>query len=122
MDSEEVLGADVIETVKTAHKIGQAQYVQFVKERFKDRSKAITDPIHKNKLPLMSRKNVQKKKSKLASLKDDCSLFSRLYIACQSRQGDLQTFFEHENQPWPPALCKAGKIRSGCKSDLLHLV
>ena len=54
------------------------------------------------------------------ALKDDCSLFSRLYIACQSREGDLQDFFRHENQPWPPSLSQNGQLRQGNKADLVQ--
>ena len=50
----------------------------------------------------------------------DCHLFSRLYIACQSREADLENFFKHENQPEPPSLSSQGRIRLGTKSDLLY--
>ena len=63
--------------------------------------------------------NPTKDKQKVAALKNDCALFSRLYIACQSRDGNLEEFFKHENQPFPPTLAQAGKIRQGQKSDLV---
>ena len=56
---------------------------------------------------------------RLSSLKSDCSLFSRLYIAYQIRDGDLLQFFKHENQVWPPALSQMGRLRTGVKSDLV---
>ena len=56
----------------------------------------------------------------ITTLKNDCSLFSRLYISCQNRDGDLDTFFAHENQATPPSLSLEGKIRPSAKSDLLH--
>lgn len=46
-------------------------------------------------------------------------MFSRLYIACQNRDGNLEEFFKYENQPEPPALSEGGKLRSGHKSDLI---
>ena len=52
-------------------------------------------------------------------LKEDCSLFSRLYIACQIRDGNLEDFFKYENQPWPPSLSQLGQLRGGQKADLL---
>ena len=55
----------------------------------------------------------------LDSIRDDASLFSRLYIANQSREGDLGVFFEHENQRYPPSISEFGNIRQGTKSDLL---
>ena len=54
------------------------------------------------------------------SLKNDCNLLSRLYISCQTRDGDSDTFFAHENQATPPSLSVGGKIRPSTKSDLLH--
>lgn len=52
----------------------------------------------------------------------DCTLFIRLYIASQHRNGDLDEFFRHENQPYPPSLSKFGKLWSTKKSDLLNCV
>ena len=51
-------------------------------------------------------------------MKNDCSLFSRLYIACQSSDGNLHDFFCHEKQPFPASLSANGKLRLGTKSDL----
>ena len=79
--------------------------------------------VKKNKLLLLSSKIMApKKKGQVAFLQDDCSLFSRLYIACQSRDGNLTEFFKYENQPWPPALYKLGNLRDGNTSDLLHIL
>ena len=60
-----------------------------------------------NNLPLFSRPPVKQKSTKqmqVSTLKSNCSLFSRLYIATQIRSGDLDDFFQHENQVCPPAL------------------
>lgn len=90
--------------------------------RFIDRVKPITETIKKNKLPMFREplvKTTTKQAEKVASLKSDCALFSHLYIACQSRDGNLEEFFKHENQPWPPTLAHMGKLRQGQKSDLV---
>ncbi|KAG5871289.1 hypothetical protein JTB14_030411 [Gonioctena quinquepunctata] len=42
-----------------------------------------------------------------------------LYIASQTPNGDLDEFFRHENQAYPPALSKLGSLRTGTKSYLL---
>ena len=55
----------------------------------------------------------------LTSLKSDVGLFSRLYIGCQTRDGNLEEFFRHENQASPPALSDSGNLHLGTKSDLL---
>ena len=44
-------------------------------------------------------------------MKSDCALFARLYISCQTRDGDLDEFFKHENQGCPPSLSHLGKLR-----------
>ena len=56
----------------------------------------------------------------IATLKNDCNLFSCLYISCQTRDGDLDKFFTYENQATPPSLSQGCKIRFGTKADLLH--
>ena len=55
-------------------------------------------------------------------LKDDCRLFSRLFISCQSRQCDLQEFFKHENQTSPASLSDSGKFHTCQKSQLAELL
>ena len=49
----------------------------------------------------------------------DCALFSRLYIANQNPDGDLDEFFKYENFRFPPSLFEYGKMRFCKKSDLL---
>ena len=44
-------------------------------------------------------------------MKSDCALFARLGISCQTRDGDLDEFFKHENQGCPPSLSYVGKLR-----------
>ena len=45
-------------------------------------------------------------------------MFSRLYIACQTRKGDLPKIFRYENQPTPPSFSKLGDKRTGKKANL----
>ena len=52
-------------------------------------------------------------------MKRDCSLFSRLYIACQTRDGNLDDFFKHENQGCPPSLSDQGHLRLPTKKSEL---
>ena len=55
----------------------------------------------------------------MASLKSDVGLFSRLYIGCQTREGNLEEFFCHENQAYPPSISDGSNLYQGTKSDLL---
>ena len=38
------------------------------------------------------------------SLKQNCSLFSKLYVSCQIREGNLDQYFAHENLNYPPSI------------------
>uniref|UniRef100_UPI00358F05C7 uncharacterized protein n=1 Tax=Myxine glutinosa TaxID=7769 RepID=UPI00358F05C7 len=119
----EILGPAVVDTVRTAVQIGRDQFHSFEKERLADRSKPLNDVIKRNKLPLFSSikvKAAQKSKQQVASAKSDSELFSRLYIACQTRDGGLEQFFKHENSAHPPALSQDGQLRFGSKADLLQ--
>ena len=120
--TKDVMDAAVVSSVQTVSKVGEEQFNTFVKERFVDRSKLITDPLKKNNLPTFStqgKKILSKDKAKVEILKEDCVLFSRLCIACQSRDGNLEEFFKYENQPWPPSLSQMGSLRGGQKADLV---
>ena len=102
--------------------IRDQQYERYVEERLVNRTKPIADPIKRNNLSLFSRPPVRKKSKAqlhLSSTKNDCSLFSRLCIASHVRDGDIDAFFEHENQACPPALSQVGNIILGKKSDLV---
>ena len=82
-----------------------------------------SDPVKRNTYPLFScppPRTMSKDKQQIASLKQNCSLFSQLCVSCQVRDGDLDEFFHHENQSCPPSLSQNGKLRHGTKSDLLN--
>ena len=111
-----------IQTVKNGIIIGHEQYNTFVEERFEKRTKEVTSVISRNRLPLFKShlgQKPDKMKVQVAALKDDCTLFFRLYTAYQSREGKLQALFKHENHPWPPSLAQASRLREDQKSDLV---
>ncbi|KAE8740339.1 hypothetical protein FOCC_FOCC014156 [Frankliniella occidentalis] len=111
----------VVEVIFSIEQKGQSQYEQFVKDRLENNTVSIYDPIPLNKFSLM--KGVLKKKNsasnKITSLKNDCSLFSRLWIANQIREGDMKEFFMHENASCPPSLSVNGVMRSCKKSEIV---
>ena len=120
---------DVVEPSKTVDictifELGKSQYDEFVKNRLVDRSVSLFQTLKRNKLAPFDKKNFQtlsKSKKQVASLKNDCFLFSQLYIGCQTRSGNIDEFFDHENQSAPPSLSDGGKLKFGSKSDLLHV-
>ena len=94
--SKEIMDSSVVNTVRNARKIGEEQFKTFMKERLVERNKPITEPIKKNNFPtfnVLSKKVVSKDKAKVGVLKQDLALFSRLYISCQTRDGNLEEFF-----------------------------
>jgi hypothetical protein len=124
LDTKDVMDECVVQFVKQAQKTGQSQYDTYVSERLVKCTTPITDTIKRNKTALFGyeSKSHTAAHDKLAVLRNDCTLFSRLYIGCQARDGDVQEFFRHENQASPPSLSAAGKIRIGQKSELLHCI
>ena len=67
----------------------------------------------------MVKKKQLKSTSKIPNLNNDVNLFSRMYIACQARESDMDSFFTYENHPWPPSLASNGIMHSTNKSDLM---
>ena len=55
-------------------------------------------------------------------MKSDCNIFSRVYLACQERDGDVNKFVCHGNHPCPISLSVGGKLRLGSNADALPYV
>lgn len=121
LDTRDIQDPAVAKTFRGIEKLGQDQFDSYVTQRLIERTIPVSDTITKNSLALFSRpatRTPSKATQMIASLKSDCALFSRLYIACQTRDGDLENFFQHENHAYPPALSQLGKLRLGTKADL----
>ena len=118
-----------VETVRNVKKIGQEQFQAFNRECLVERTKSIDDSIRRNKLKVFNTstpRSVSKGKQEQTSIRSDVALFSRLYKGCETRDGNLEEFFRHENlsvgQSWgtPPALSDGESLRLGTKRDLLE--
>ena len=86
--TKDIMDDAVLHTIQNASTIGKKQFQSFVKERFVDRTKPVTEPLKKNNLRTFNspcKKMISIYKAKVQVLKEDCSLFSRLHIACQTR-------------------------------------
>lgn len=123
LGTRDITDSSVVETVRKIEEIGKVQYQTFVTERLEKRTASLFEPVKRNKLSLFSSPPPSKAKSndkiQIASLKSNCSLFSHLYVSCQVCDGDLEAFFCHENQAFPPVLSQFGELRTGTKSELL---
>lgn len=110
-------------TVKTALEIGKKQFTEFLTARLEMQSSNFCDAVKSNNFRIFKEKppaKVSKAAQKYKLIKNDCQLFSRLYIACTNRSTNLNEFFEHENQPFPISISDNGHLRFGCKSDILE--
>ncbi len=112
LHSQTVMNDEVVNTVKDIVKIGEKHYQSFADERLVEGSKPVSDVIKKNNLLTF---NITTKRISKQDAKANCALFSRLYIACQNKDGNLAEFFKYSNQPWPPALSKMGQLGGGGK-------
>jgi len=96
IDTLRVCTPDVVQTIQTVEGTGQHQCKTFCQQRLVECTVPVTAPITRNKIHLFTQCHARKTKptqtSKLAAVRNDCSLFSRLYIACQTRSGDLDAF------------------------------
>ena len=122
LDTKGVVEEEIKVAVLGLATLGQEQYEQFVEVRLELQNIDFDEPIKRNKIPILAkatRQNVSKSSKTVLALKNDCSLFSRLYISCQVRTGNLDNFFCHENQSYPPALANLGELNGGSNSDLI---
>ena len=125
LDTRNVIDNSVINTVRTVEAVGKTQYDSYQKSVITNLTESIHEPIKKNSLPVFrspSPKTKDKQAGQVSMLKDDVALFSLLYIVRQHRQGDIETFFKHENHPYPPSLSERGKLRQGKRPDLIDIL
>ena len=121
LDTKDLADTSVVKRVEEVETLRREQFETFVKERLSEKkTKNMHDSTKKNKLPLFRsprQKEPSKDKQQISSLKSDCALFSRLFFSGQTREKDLDEFFEHENQGCPPS--QSGQLRlPRKKSDL----
>ncbi|MES9882849.1 MAG: hypothetical protein ABW185_18430 [Sedimenticola sp.] len=123
IDTREVVDVAVVDAVRKVDQLGEKQRDEFFKTRLVERTTQLSDRIPKNKLQLLKRRSEKDKshsQEQVKSMKRDRNLFATLYIASQVRDADLDDFFQHENQSFPPSLSDCGNLRMGTKSDLLQ--
>ena len=113
LHSRDIMDKEAIDCLTSIQSKGQEQYTTFVEERLRTNTKPITATITRNKVVLFNKQAQRSDKagSKANLLQSESSLFARLYIACQTRDGDLDNFFSHENHPFPPSLSSYGQLR-----------
>ena len=126
LDAKLVTSKEAIRDLNQVLTTGNEQVQQFYKQRLLNREVPITDTIPKNEYLFFTQKKARtssKAEQKVKMAKIDVALFSRLFISCQVRQGDLEQFFAYENQSFPPSLSEKGNLRPGkSKSDVIDSI
>ena len=115
------MDTESIECLAQIQDNGEQQYIFFIEERLHSVKKPISDPIHRNKLVLFNKmppKKISKAAQASSLIKDDANTFAQLYIACQTRDGDINIFFKHENHDFPPSL-SYGALQKSNTADLI---
>lgn len=85
-----VLNEDASESVRGAHSIGKAENMNFIQKRFNKKMKFLygqASILNRKAAPKSS-----KRKETIKRVKTDPWLFSDLYVAKQSRAGDLDNY------------------------------
>ena len=121
LHTRDIMDDESVQCLMTIKQRGQEKYHNFIEHRLKTNSIHITDTITKTSVTLFNKSPTKPRRlpHTYALLKEETALFSKLYMACQTRQGDLPAFFRHENYPFPPSLSQNGSLRTGTKSDLI---
>eukprot|EP00795_Rhopilema_esculentum_P005341 gene5341-513_t len=102
------------------HEQGKEQCSAFIERLKEEDQTCFYEPIKKNRMDFFAQEQVPRI-SKEKIIKENCQLFSRLFISCQIRECDLGDFFQFENQSTPASLNEAGSLYSCQKSQLVEI-
>ena len=113
LDTKDIADPANSRLVATHHYRGKDQFQSFIEGLKKAEQTLFYQPIKKNKITFFKQEEISSAaSSKKKTLKEDCRLFSQLFISCQSRQCDLHELFQHENQSAPASLSDSGKLHT----------
>lgn len=122
-DTKDITDPSAAELISTHHERDRTHFQEFMEGLALEKVTTFFETIKKNKVDfLFSQQPALVDATKQKMLKEDCQLFSKLFISCQSRERDLQEFFRHENQQFPASLSEAGKLYTCQKSQLAAIL
>ena len=107
LDASGVMDLNVLETT------GKEYYNHFAKTVFEERCHSIHLPIKKNSFSLFKKKTPRN----ITTKKESRNLKKTTLHSTQSRDGDLDEFFAHEIQSFPPSLSDFGKFHLSSKKS-----
>jgi hypothetical protein len=125
-DSRNCLDESVASSVRQIEAQGKKQYQEYVSNVLVNQTAKIQDTIKRNSFPLPKnpqRKTKPKQGKKIKLLQNNVALFGQLVLADQYREADLDEFFSHETQAFPPSLSEFGNLYlPSTKSQLLDSI
>ena len=122
LDTKDIAHHTAAELIGTHYEKGRVRFQEFMKGLEEEEESTFYQPIKKNRVDFFRQEPASVDSSKQKVLKEDCQLFSKLFLSCQSRECDLKEFFRHENQPFPAALSDGGKLHTCQKSQLTTIL
>ncbi len=97
LDMKDIAHHNAAALVNTHFERGKARFQEFMKGLEGEES-IFYEPIHKNRVSFFRQEPASTSCSKQRVLKEDCQLFSNMFISCQNRECDLKELFRPENQ------------------------
>ena len=80
-----------VTNVARAEQVGRDLFAELMVKRLHQQNIPLSHPIKRNKLSIfLTPPSKTKKEQNVDAMENDIALFSRLFIACQNRDGDLQ--------------------------------
>ena len=111
LNNRNCMDESVSDTVRTLEVTSKRQYNDFVNHVLDDRTRSIHEPFKRNSLALFRnpKRKVKSRQGKtIKVLQNNVALFGQLYVSMQNRESDLNDFFAHEIQSFPPSLSEFG--------------
>ena len=105
LDTKVVLEQNVTRELMQVEHTGKKKLLKWVETRLHQKLCPITNTICKKNLKIFRKKKSRcslRKQEKSTIAKNNVTLWSRMYISCQTRAGNLKNFFSQENQKHRP--------------------
>ncbi|KAJ8405639.1 hypothetical protein AAFF_G00316190 [Aldrovandia affinis] len=93
LDTKDIAHHTAAELIGTHLEKGKVRFQEFMKGLEGEEESTFYEPIKKNRVDFFRQVPASVDSSKQKVLKEDCQLFSKLFISCQSRECDLKEFF-----------------------------
>lgn len=126
LDTRETVCLEGVKALFSLEASAKEKYTEFVGKRIRSQEASLYQSILKSSIQIFALKkkalHQSKDQAKISMLKEEITVFWRLYVTALIRKLDLNQFFAYENQRYPPALTQQGVMRTAPKSDLVQIL